>query len=119
MWHLRSLPRVKEAFAMLWGTDDLLTSFDGSVVFRSQDPTLYTSEKYWLHVDQSPRATPGFDCIQGMVHLTETSPEVGGPVLVPGSHKLYPHWYESRFAELLDNIPPGLNYFAPPRGDEH
>jgi hypothetical protein len=34
MWHCRSAPAVKRAFASIWGTDDLVTSFDGMCVFR-------------------------------------------------------------------------------------
>lgn len=30
LWHLRGLPRVVKAFETIWGTDDLLTSFDGA-----------------------------------------------------------------------------------------
>jgi hypothetical protein len=32
MWHCRSAPAVKRAFASIWGTADLVTSFDGMCV---------------------------------------------------------------------------------------
>ena len=33
-WYLRSIPNVKKAFAKIWGTEDLLTSFDGVSLWR-------------------------------------------------------------------------------------
>jgi len=34
MWYLRVLPAVRKAFASIWGTPDLLTSFDAANIFR-------------------------------------------------------------------------------------
>merc|ERR1712137_784507 len=33
-WHARLLPGVKQAFAAIWDSDDLIVSFDGGNVFR-------------------------------------------------------------------------------------
>lgn len=117
MWYLRGLPHVKAAFAALWGTDDLLVSFDGSVVFRTQDPTLVPTDGYWWHVDQSPRLMPNADCVQGILAMTASDPDVGGLVLVDGSHRHFPSFYEQRYGGVLDLAPQALNYFSIPRWD--
>eukprot|EP00927_Polykrikos_kofoidii_P041369 TRINITY_DN3527_c0_g2_i1.p1 TRINITY_DN3527_c0_g2~~TRINITY_DN3527_c0_g2_i1.p1 ORF type:complete len:415 (-),score=43.21 TRINITY_DN3527_c0_g2_i1:301-1500(-) len=117
MWHIRGLPRVRAAFEAIWGVKDLLASFDGSVVFRSKDDTQHTSTEYWWHVDQNPRTTPNFNCVQGLVQLTEASPKRGGFVLIPDSHKLFPKVYEDRYSDLLGHIQPHMNFFSLPRWD--
>ena len=33
-WYLRGIPNVKKAFAKIWNTDELLTSFDGVSLWR-------------------------------------------------------------------------------------
>lgn len=53
MWDARMEPAVLETFATLWGTDELLVSFDSlNVTFpnRANAPT----RKPWEHLDQSP-----------------------------------------------------------------
>lgn len=117
MWYLRGLPQVKAAFAALWGTNDLLVSFDGGVTFRSQDPTLVPSDGYWWHVDQSPRLMPKAECMQGILTLTASDPDVGGLVLIDASHKYFPSFYEDRYGDVLDLAPQSLNYFAIPSWD--
>ena len=54
MWHLRTQPRVIEAFATLWESRELLTSFDGMSLMR---PVAFkqewrTAEGSWIHFDQ-------------------------------------------------------------------
>jgi len=90
MWYLRMLPKVKEAFAAIWRTDDLLVSFDGGNVFR---PWKYQPEWLtrggWFHCDQNARLPDsiGRVCVQGLVTLLDASADTGGLVVVPGSHK--------------------------------
>lgn len=115
MWYLRGLPRVRAAFAALWGTEQLLVSFDGVVIYRGQ--ALTETDQYWWHVDQNPRSLPDFDCVQGLLQLTPTSPAVGGFVVIPGSHSLYPQFYEDRYGKLLDTIQPEMHYFSIPSWD--
>ena len=87
-WFLRGLPRLKSAFSRLWNTEDLLVSFDGIIVWR---PWHGRPERRpggsKLHCDQNPAGRPGFQCVQGMLPLYPVDGEVGGTVLVPGSHK--------------------------------
>eukprot|EP01111_Echinosteliopsis_oligospora_P011316 TRINITY_DN3708_c0_g1_i1.p1 TRINITY_DN3708_c0_g1~~TRINITY_DN3708_c0_g1_i1.p1 ORF type:complete len:423 (-),score=99.52 TRINITY_DN3708_c0_g1_i1:50-1246(-) len=86
MWHLRTLPKLRQAFAGVWGTDDLLVSFDGCGVFR---PPEYNSEWLthggWYHVDQHVHKKPGRHAIQGLMNLFPSGPTDGGFVVVPAS----------------------------------
>jgi hypothetical protein len=109
-WFIRSVPAVKDAFAAVWGDDDLLTSFDGMALWR---PTAINPEwrtnrgGSWLHIDQHPIGRPGFHCVQGLVSLLPTSPETGGNVMIPGSHKRFasiPDDYTDRLARIHSSI---------------
>ena len=118
-WYIRDIPKVKQAFAQVWDTDDLLVSFDGVTIWR---PWTYknnwrTNEgNSWLHIDQHPIGRPGKHCVQGLVNLLPTSESTGGNVVVPGSHKRFaqiPHEYEER----LSRIHPSIDHFRFPNDD--
>mmetsp|Transcript_24957 Transcript_24957/g.68802 ORF Transcript_24957/g.68802 Transcript_24957/m.68802 type:complete len:509 (-) Transcript_24957:783-2309(-) len=52
-------------------------------------------DRGWFHVDQSPERKPGFASFQGLVNLLPVTPEIGGNVVVVGSHRLFPdHFLE-------------------------
>ena len=72
MWFVRTRPKVKQAFSQVWGTDDLITSFDGCGVFRPWgfNPDWKTDGGWW-HVDQNSRLSGGngYECVQGLVNL--------------------------------------------------
>ena len=87
MWQARCLPRVCDAFATIWGTHDLLSSFDGANVFRPwADRPERRTEGGWYHVDQGPGKS-GCHCVQGFLTLTDATYQTGGLVVVPGSHR--------------------------------
>jgi len=118
-WYIRDIPSVKEAFAQVWDTDDLLVSFDGVTIWRpwTYNPAWRTNEgNSWLHIDQHPIGRPGKHCVQGLVNLLPTSESTGGNVVVPGSHKRFetiPHDY----AERLARIHPSIDHFRFPNDD--
>jgi len=99
-WFLRGLPSLKRIFELIYKTDDLIVSMDGLIVWRSwQEDEGRRPSSSGLHVDQNPFKKPGFHCVQGMLPLYPVTPEVGGTMVVPGSHldqdKLrsrYPGW---------------------------
>ncbi len=101
-WYARSRPGVLRAFEGFWGTEDLVTSFDGLLAWKEGTVT----EKGWFHVDQNPRNKPGFCCVQGVLNLIDSSEGTGGNVLIRGSHNQFPHhytngeWYNRRMDEL-------------------
>jgi hypothetical protein len=86
-WHLRTLPNVKRAFASVWGTDKLITSFDGANVFRPwSEHSDRKTRGGWYHVDQGKGKAGRKCCVQGLVTLTDATASTGGLVLLPGSH---------------------------------
>jgi len=89
LWHARLLPKVKEAFAHIWETDDLLVSFDGCGVFRppEYDPKWLTRGA-WYHIDQNLVKRPGLHAVQGAVNFFPSGPTDGGFVVVPKSHRM-------------------------------
>jgi len=86
MWYSRLLPKVKQAFANVWGTDDLLVSYDGCGVFRppEKNPT-WKTRGAWYHIDQNCYKRPGLHAIQGLVNYFPSGPYDGGFVVVPKS----------------------------------
>mmetsp|Transcript_58271 Transcript_58271/g.103564 ORF Transcript_58271/g.103564 Transcript_58271/m.103564 type:complete len:612 (-) Transcript_58271:115-1950(-) len=101
MWHIRLQPRVLEAFAGIWKLDnveDLLMSFDGACAFRPPEiDASWRTRGNWFHVDQNGQTT-GSDrvCVQGFVTLMDSTPDTGGLVVLPGSHRhhaeLFQRW---------------------------
>jgi len=84
------LPKVKAAFEAIWGSEELLVSFDGFNIFL---PYLLNPEWLtkggWYHVDQNAIGKgqkKGRHCVQGFVTLTEATEHTGGLVVIPGSH---------------------------------
>lgn len=85
-------PKLIETFAKLWGTDELLVSFDG------MNLTLPMTERPvsepWPHVDQSP-LRKGMQCVQGILNLAPNGPKDGGLIVVKGSSKLNEQFFKS------------------------
>lgn len=90
LWNTRLLPRVKQAFARIWGSDDLITSFDTGNAFRpwAVDPNWLTSSGWW-HIDQNSligKERQGRVCVQGLVTYYDADALSGGLCLIPRSH---------------------------------
>eukprot|EP00299_Pterocystis_sp_00344_P006068 c17829_g1_i1.p1 GENE.c17829_g1_i1~~c17829_g1_i1.p1 ORF type:complete len:329 (-),score=50.83 c17829_g1_i1:43-1029(-) len=122
LWFLRGLPAVKKAFAQVWGTDDLITSFDGANAFRpwSVDPDWRTMGS-WYHTDQNGITKPGLHMVQGLVSLYDSTAETGGFVAVPQSQQHHRQVCERAgatekthdFVKMVPNDPV-LNLCPPP-----
>lgn len=93
VWEVRTNPAVARPFEEIYGTNDLLVSFDG---FCLMLPTRrFQKGKYWLHMDQSAKAT-GRQCIQGYVNLFDSSTDRTGSLLVlPGSHLKFADFFRN------------------------
>merc|ERR1719453_2965317 len=90
-WALRLRPRVRRAFEAVWGTADLLVSFDGGNMVRPAGagaPWAPTRGGWW-HVDQNAlrAGQRGRCCVQGLVTLTDANAATGGLCVVPRSHR--------------------------------
>lgn len=86
-WAVRGWPGVKQAFARIWETEDLIVSMDCVLLWR---PWWVQSE--WrpctegLHLDQNPFNKVKLECIQGMVPLLPVTDASGGLQVVPDSN---------------------------------
>ena len=102
---------VKNAFAMLYGTDELISSFDG--VSFSKRPKMYKFQniedwhkKKWdkdeVHVDQTHK---GFRCVQGGAAIVNQFEEGHVFVCIPGSHL----HHDELVDRIAENAPKVLN----------
>lgn len=94
LWRIRLLSKLKEAFGLIYDTEDLITSFDGGNVFRPwqalpeyfrEGEEMWKTSSGWFHVDQG-RDLRGLQCVQGLVTLTDVTPATGGFCVIPKSH---------------------------------
>jgi hypothetical protein len=92
MWEARLEPGVLNAFAKVWGTDELLVSFDSLNVTL---PNLKPARKPWPHIDQAPRKR-GLHCVQGIINLSHAGPEDGSLVVIPGSQALVEEFFDTK-----------------------
>jgi hypothetical protein len=93
MWDARMEPGIISAFATLWGTQELLVSFDAlNITFpnRKDVPRMLS----WEHIDQSPLRR-GLHCVQGVINLSKSGPEDGGLMVYPGSHRLTEEFFDT------------------------
>ncbi|KAJ5498882.1 Phytanoyl-CoA dioxygenase [Penicillium expansum] len=93
MWDARMEPKVLEAFAKIWGTDELLVSFDAlNVTLPNQKDR--PAKKPWPHVDQSPFRR-GLHCIQGIINLSHAGPEDGSLMVFPRSNTVTERFFDT------------------------
>lgn len=63
-----------QIFQHIWGTTELLSSFDSINVLRPGSHVVSTDD--WLHCDQAPHRK-GLACIQGLVNMVDVGPDTG------------------------------------------
>lgn len=63
-----------QVFEALWGTNELLSSFDSINILKPGQHE--SSTDGWLHVDQAP-LRKGVTCIQGLLNMVDVGPETG------------------------------------------
>ncbi|GFZ49267.1 hypothetical protein JCM24511_07386 [Saitozyma sp. JCM 24511] len=102
IWDIKQEPALIEKFEQIWGTKELLVSFDGMnvsipVIGRSEDDDVF---KPWAHVDQSP-LIPDLYCVQGIMNLVPNGPDDGGLMVLKGSAALY-----SQLFDAFDDVKP-------------
>ncbi|OJJ08889.1 hypothetical protein ASPVEDRAFT_48021 [Aspergillus versicolor CBS 583.65] len=90
VWDLKSEPGLVEKWEQIWGTSDLLVSFDGINLSMPEKERPKTDPVFapWSHVDQSPFNTR-FDTVQGILNLLPNGPEDGGLMILEGSSSFY------------------------------
>jgi hypothetical protein len=98
VWDARMEPGVLKAFESLWGTEELLVSFDSlNITFPNR--TDVPRKPAWEHIDQSPLRR-GLHCVQGIINLSNSGPEDGGLMVYPGSHKLNDEFFDTQTNKL-------------------
>jgi hypothetical protein len=75
MWDARLEDGVVDAFAKIWGTRELLVSFD-ALNITLPNRTDVPRKEPWEHIDQSP-GRRGLHCVQGISQLSEAGAEDG------------------------------------------
>lgn len=105
-WFVRTLPRVRQVFEAIWGTSDLLTSFDVFGLFRPWHHGFSKTLGGWFHVDQG-RTKTGRQSVQGLLSLYDQDATTGGLTVIPGSHL--------RHSELLTEATSDEDYIEPPK----
>lgn len=91
MWEARCEPTVIEPFAKLYGTDELLVSFDSFNIGLPRRKDL--SFQPWPHCDQSPDRV-GLACVQGILNLYNSGPQDGGLIVMKGSAPLFEEFFQ-------------------------
>jgi hypothetical protein len=110
MWDARMEPGVLSTFATLWGTEDLLVSFDAlNVTFPNRKDR--PRKVPWPHVDQSP-FRKGLQCAQGVINLAHSGPEDGGLLVYPGSHLLTEEFFETQTDKETWKVRDGYRFTA-------
>ncbi|BGP19026.1 hypothetical protein JCM10213v2_007106 [Rhodosporidiobolus nylandii] len=92
VWETRTAQGVIDAFAKVWGTDELITSFDGASVMLPGRKDVFDAGR-WPHIDQNP-FRHGFYCLQGIVNLNYNGENDGGLQVLEGSHQLMRKHFE-------------------------
>lgn len=118
VWRIRKHPRLVQIFEMLWGTNELLSSFDSiNVTAPSAKTGTPHDTASWLHVDQAPLRR-GFFCVQGIVNLVDVSGDTSGTLLVKDrTHSEHAHFFDTASSltreqqETLTHSPAGPKDF--------
>jgi hypothetical protein len=99
LWANRDSPRIKGAFAQLWGRDDLWVTVDQGGMNPPEKPGWNFPGPH-LHFDVSLAMPMPFGT-QGILYLTDTEANQGAFRCVPGFHKRIESW--------LNGLPAGAN----------
>ncbi|GAA5857284.1 hypothetical protein JCM8547_002201 [Rhodosporidiobolus lusitaniae] len=91
VWETRTAQGVRDAFAKAWGTDELITSFDGASIMLPGRRDVHDAGR-WPHIDQNP-FREGFYCLQGIVNLNYNGEKDGGLLVLEGSSRLMRQYF--------------------------
>jgi len=97
-WFVRGIAKVQKVYAKIWGTDELITSFDGFCIHRPWEyrPEWKTKDGSWFHLDQNGIAKPEKICVQGFLNFYTAGEADGGLVVVPKSHTIFTTIFQNR-----------------------
>lgn len=103
VWEARLEPKIIKVFEQVWGTEELLVSFDGfNMTLPGMKDHVPKSETLpWPHVDQSPNRK-GQHCVQGIINLAPNGPEDGGLVVIKGSYNYFEEFFKHNEGKKAD-----------------
>lgn len=104
-----------EAFERIWGTKELLASFDGINHTLPLPEGKRLPSTPWPHMDQNPHLQ-GLQCAQGIINFAPNGPEDGGLVVLKGSQKLTETFFKTHSMEKKakwGTVPDDWNGFDP------
>ena len=94
VWQARTNKNVTGVFEEIWGTEELLTSFDAMGILRPEELVEGAHDhSYWFHTDQSPKKK-GLHCVQGVLNLEEVCDRDASFACYPTSHKLHEELFQ-------------------------
>ena len=96
-WFLRTRPQIIDIFKKIWGTDELIVSFDGSCYIPKE---CTKKDKCWTHTDQAPNSK-GLECYQSFVSLTNNCERT--LVIHESSHNLHEKYFSDKNIESSKN----------------
>ena len=99
LWANRDAPRVRRAFAQLWGREDIWMNVDQAGFNPPERPGWFFPGPY-VHWDVSLARPVPFG-VQGILYLADTAADQGAFVCVPGFHRRIESW--------LDCLPDGID----------
>ncbi|WWC71163.1 uncharacterized protein I206_105116 [Kwoniella pini CBS 10737] len=96
VWDIRGEEALINEFAKIWGTEELLVSFDGINVTLPLPAEELAGQRSapWPHVDQSPNRRYKH-CVQGIMNLEQNGPQDGGLRVLEGSIQHYNEFFEA------------------------
>ncbi|KAK7504841.1 hypothetical protein BaRGS_00003869 [Batillaria attramentaria] len=115
-WEIRL--KCKNAFAQLWGTDRLLSSFDCVAIGRPPEQGVeefWSDKTCWLHIDESVNPDTSLRCYQGAVYLEHADEDDWTFQVLEGSHKLYEDFWRDHPDEYERSMKTGggSSHFTP------
>ena len=93
LWANRESPRIRSAFAQLWGRSDLWVTVDQCGMNPPERPG-WSFSGQGLHFDVSLELPVPFG-VQGILYLTDTAANQGAFRCVPGFHRRIETWLKS------------------------
>ncbi|MEZ4682290.1 MAG: phytanoyl-CoA dioxygenase family protein [Caldilineaceae bacterium] len=104
LWNNRQLPNIYQAFADIWGRDDLWVSFDrANMNPPAREPDWDYEGMYHWDIDTSADPIPFM--VQGVLYLADTPADGGGFQCTPGMHHHFAEWVKTQPADRHPRLP--------------
>ena len=82
LWFIRTRPVLLRMFELVWGTSDLISSFEAFSMFPPRRAELrWRLGESWFHTDQNGRSRPGLQTVQSFTSLYDQDEATGAFVV--------------------------------------